>query len=229
LFDGASGTIRHNTVQNINQGASGCQEGNAIEVRNAPFDGMHPDTKVVEITHNVVEKYQKTGIVCNGDVNCDIRYNFVGESTTQENLAANSIQIGFGGIGNVRFNHIAGNQWMGESCFVATALLLFLPADSTVASNNNIGGNSEVGIFVIGDSQVVDNNRVFDGGPDTAVHTCGVFDIGICDVGNSNVITNNKIRGFEDPVGAGAECGVIDTQKLIPSPAEPNVCFGTDC
>ena len=33
LFDGASGSITNNTtVVNINQGASGCQEGNAIEV-----------------------------------------------------------------------------------------------------------------------------------------------------------------------------------------------------
>lgn len=38
LFDGAAGSITHNTVTNINQGASGCQEGNGIEVRNGPFD-----------------------------------------------------------------------------------------------------------------------------------------------------------------------------------------------
>src|SRR5579885_3168749 len=38
LFDGASGSITGNDISNINQGASGCQEGNAIEVRN--FDGV---------------------------------------------------------------------------------------------------------------------------------------------------------------------------------------------
>src|SRR5947208_82886 len=39
LFDGASGSITNNNVIDINQGISGCQEGNGIEVRNAPFDG----------------------------------------------------------------------------------------------------------------------------------------------------------------------------------------------
>jgi len=200
MFDDASGSITHNTVQNINRGASGCQEGNAIEVRNEPFDGTHPNTQSVEIAHNVLETWQKTGIVCNGDVVCDIHYNFVGESATQENLAANSIQIGFGGSGTVRFNHIAGNQWMGTSCFVATAVLLFDSYASTV-SNNNIGGNSEVGIYAIADNHFVDNNRVFDGGPDTLAHTCddpttpvietAQFDIGICDDGDGNAITNN--------------------------------------
>lgn len=68
LFESASGTITNNTVHNVNQGASGCQEGNGIEVRNPPFDGTHPSTKTVTITGNVVTKYQKTGIVANGDV-----------------------------------------------------------------------------------------------------------------------------------------------------------------
>jgi len=34
LFDGASGSITNVKVLNLNQGPSGCQEGNAIEVRN---------------------------------------------------------------------------------------------------------------------------------------------------------------------------------------------------
>lgn len=63
LFEGASGRISNNNVLNINQGASGCQESNAIEVRNAPFDGTHPNTQTVEITMNTITGYQKTGIV----------------------------------------------------------------------------------------------------------------------------------------------------------------------
>lgn len=227
MFASASGTIWQNTVQNINQGPSGCQEGNAIEVRNPPFDGRHLATKVVEIAHNVVQTYQKTGIVCNGDVDCDIHHNFVGESATQLYLAANSVQIGFGATGTVHFNHVAGNQWFGTSDFCASAVLLFRNAPSMVG-NNNIGGNSDVGIFVVADMQAVDNNRVFDGGPDGPNNLC---DVGIWDAGSGNDITNNKIRGFEGPATAlvGATVGVVDDQKVIPSPAEPEVCFGTDC
>lgn len=77
LFDGASGIIKDNTVLNINQGASGCQEGNGIEVRNAPFDAGGSDV-LVWISGNTVTNYQKTGIVTNGSVAATI----VGNVTT---------------------------------------------------------------------------------------------------------------------------------------------------
>ena len=220
MFEGASGSIRHNTIQNINQGPSGCQEGNAVEVRKAPFNNTHPATETVEIAHNVIENYQKTGIVCNGDVVCNIRYNFVGESATQENLAANSVQFGFGATGTLELNHIAGNQWLGESNFAATAVLIFAANDVTI-QRNNIGGNSDVGVFLIGDRSVLDNNRIFDGGPDGPHGDFGLFDNG-----TENVVTNNKIRGFDEPSN-------VDGQVVISGgPADPHpVCFGTgsDC
>lgn len=220
MFEGASGAIWQNTVQAINQGASGCQEGNAIEVRNAPFDGTHPGTVTVEISHNVVEDYQKGGIICNGDVVCDIQHNFVGESATQENLAANSVQLGFGATGTVALNHIAGNQWLGASNFAATAVLIF-DADDVTIQRNNIGGNSDVGLFLIGNDALVDNNRIFDGGPDGPHGDYGLFDSG-----TANVITKNKIRGFVEPSN-------VDGQVIISGgPADPHpVCFGTgsDC
>jgi hypothetical protein len=78
MFEGASGAITHSSVIGLNQGPSGCQEGNAIEVRNAPFDGTHPNTQFVEIAHNSLTDYQKTGIVANGDVNVDIHHNDIG-------------------------------------------------------------------------------------------------------------------------------------------------------
>jgi hypothetical protein len=69
LFDGASGSITNCQITDINRGTtSGCQEGNAIEIRNAPFDGTHPDTQTVNISGNYIENYQKTGICANGDV-----------------------------------------------------------------------------------------------------------------------------------------------------------------
>ena len=42
IFEGASGSITRNTVQNINQGASGCQEGNAIERVTPSGDALPP-------------------------------------------------------------------------------------------------------------------------------------------------------------------------------------------
>lgn len=210
MFDGASGRIAHNTVDGINKGASGCQEGNGIEVRNAPFDGTHPNTIVVEIEHNTIVSYQKTGIVANGDVDVDIHHNTIGESATQENLAANSLQLGFGALGSVTHNSIDGNQWKGITNFAATAILIF-DASPTSVSKNNIRGNSEIGIYIFADGGVYDNNRVFDEGVD---HPNASYDIGIGNWGADNVVTNNKVRGFEIPYD-----GDVDgNNKTIPSP-----------
>jgi parallel beta-helix repeat protein len=195
-------------VLNINQGASGCQEGNAIEVRNAPFDGTHPATKNVEVAHNQIAAYQKTGIVANGDVSVDIQHNQVGSSATQKNLAANSIQLGFGAIGTVMHNNVGGNQWLGASDYVATAILIYA-ADGANVSKNNISGNSDVGIYIYGNNGTFDNNRVFDEGAD-GPHG----DWGIGNWADGNTVTNNKVRGFDVPYD-GVTGG---KNKVIPGP-----------
>lgn len=206
MFEGASGSITKSEVIGINQGASGCQEGNAIEIRNSPFDGTHPNTQTVEIAHNNVQAYQKTGIVANGDVNVNIHHNTIGASATQANLAANSVQLGFGAIGSVTQNQIDGNSWCCASA-AATAVLLF-DAQNAVVRHNNIGGNADVGIYIGSDGAVVDNNRVFESGPD------GFYDVGIGDYGTGNSVTNNKVRGYTLPY----EGVVGGKNKTIPSP-----------
>jgi parallel beta-helix repeat protein len=205
-FEGASGSITHSSVLDLNQGPSGCQEGNAIEVRNAPFDGTHPATVTVEIAHNTVDRYQKTGILANGDVDVDIHHNKVGASATQANLAANSIQLGFGAIGSVTHNDITGNSWALASAS-ATAVLLYLADPSFDVSKNNIGGNADVGIYVFADGGTVNNNRVTDTGAD------GFYDIGIGAYGAGNSVTNNKVSGFETAID-GVDVG---NNKVKPS------------
>lgn len=198
LFDGVSGTITKNTVKNINQGLSDCQEGNAIEVRNAPFDGTHPNTQSVTVSHNTVTDWQKGGIIANGDILATITHNKVGASATQANLAANSVQFGFGSGGVLMHNQIAGNQWLGWSTtsdYAATAVLLYQTASGTIVRQNNImDGNADLGIYIIGDGLIVDNNRVFDSGADTSS-----YDVGIGNYGDDNTITNNKVRGYDTP------------------------------
>lgn len=223
MFDGASGSITHSTIQGINQGASGCQEGNAIEVRHAPFNGAHPDTKTVEIAHNLLEDWQKTGIVCNGDVDCWVHHNMIGESATQVNLAANSFQAGFGAIALLEYNHIAGNQWLGASNFAATAVLHFEPSETTLR-RNNIGGNADVGIFLVGGGGTVDNNRVFETGVDGPHGDFGIFSFG-----PGNEITNNKVRGYDFPAGEFPDSGEITGTKVVPAPQDMSAaCFLPD-
>ena len=219
LFKGASGSIIRTSVIGINQGASGCQEGNAIEVRNEPFNGTHPGTKSVEIAHNTVLEYQKTGIVANGDINVSIHHNKVGASATQENLAANSIQIGFGGQGAVTHNQIDGNQWLGTSNWGATAILVS-ESGTVEISQNNVSGNSDVGIYVansVSGLATVNNNTVSDTGSDGMNG-----DYGIIDYYGGNSVTNNKVKGFDYPY-YGVDGGKNKT--VAPGPQKANDAF----
>jgi hypothetical protein len=138
LFDGASGIIKDNSVLNINQGASGCQEGNGIEVRNAPFDAGGSDL-LVWISGNTVTNYQKTGIVTNGSVAATIVGNVTTGVGPVDYIAQNGIQIGFGGTAIVQENQVSGNDYTPKS-FVSCGLLMF-DADGVRASQNHYASN----------------------------------------------------------------------------------------
>ena len=217
MFEGVSGIITHNEVLALNQGASGCQEGNAIEVRNAPFDGTHPNTQSVTISHNHLTDWQKTGIVANGDVDVVIQHNHVDQSATQKNLAANGIQLGFGATGSILQNNVEGNQWLGTSNFAGTAILVFSAGDADV-SKNVIQGNADVGILAVSDNGVYNNNKVFDKGTDDINSCC---DVGVWIFGDDNEVTNNKVRGYDDPY-LGVSGG---KNKSIPGPQPGNGFF----
>jgi len=193
LFEGASGSATMLNVLNIHRGPTGSQEGNAIEVRNAPFDGTHPNIQVVTVAHNVIADYQKSGIVANGDVDVLVEHNDVRASAAQAVLAANTVQLGFGATGAVQNNKLDGNQWLGASNFAATAILVF-EAQSVNIDNNLVRGNSDVGVFAIADSGVYEHNDVRDFGDD-GPHG----DFGIADLGFGNTFDFNKVCGFDSP------------------------------
>jgi hypothetical protein len=143
LFDGATGSITDNVVTGVRQGPSGCQEGNAIEVRNAPFSetgpiSVGPDVSVT-ISGNVVSDYQKNGITVNGAVIANVFGNSVTGDGPVSYIAQNGIQIGFGGSATVKSNTVAGNFYAPvdtEACG-----LLFYRADGVKSSANKFSGN----------------------------------------------------------------------------------------
>src|SRR4051812_8559912 len=110
FFNGAAGVIRGNTIVNINKGQSACPEGNGLEVRNIDLSG--PAT-TVDISENVIEGFQKTGIVVSGNVDVAIRANSVGPSSVQRLMVTNGIQIGTGARASIEGNTVAGNSWTG--------------------------------------------------------------------------------------------------------------------
>jgi hypothetical protein len=189
-FEGASGVIRNNIVQDINRGASACEDGNAIEVRNA-LDALEPVR--VEISDNVIERYQKSGVVVHGRVDAVERANRIGTSVSQEYLAANAIQVGLAATAQVERNTVAGNRFTGAGA-AGTAILLIASGGGTAVRANSITGNADVGIYVMADSAIVEANELADEGAD------GFYDIGIADVGVRNVIIGNAVQGFRTSV-----------------------------
>ena len=121
----------------INQGASGCQEGNGIEVRNAPFDTTGVD-KSVTVRGNEVRDYQKGGIVANGSVNVTVTDNTVDGAGPVGYIAQNGIQVGFGGTGVVDGNSVSDNYYTGPDLGCG---LLFVDADGVKQKRNTFAGN----------------------------------------------------------------------------------------
>jgi hypothetical protein len=138
LFDGAAGSITNNHVLNINQGASGCQEGNGIEARNEPFTTAGPDLTVL-ISGNTVANYQKTGIIANGSVAATITGNTVTGAGPINYIAQNGIQVGFGGTGDLKSNSVSGNNYTPQDTVACG--LLFFDADGVRQSKNTLFNN----------------------------------------------------------------------------------------
>ncbi len=182
MFDGASGSITNNTVMNINQSSSGCQEGNAIEVRNAPFDGTHPNTQYVTVENNMITNYQKTGVVANGDVDVTVLKNTIMGVGPVNYIAQNGIQFGFGATGNAVKNDVSGN-WYTPVDWSSTGVLVYGGSNVKVV-NNNIHDN-EIGVDDENDAfygNQADNNKIihntfadnglgyYDGGTNSKIH-----------------------------------------------------------
>lgn len=202
MFDGASGSITSDEVIGINQGNSGCQEGNAIEVRNAPFDGTHPNTQHVEINNNYVDQYQKTGIVVNGDVFASVTNNYVGSSGLDDFLASNSVQLGFGAAGSVNNNSILGNDWDGPTDFAGTAVLLFEAGDVNVNHNNISGQGTDVGVLAEFSGGINVMNNTITRSPDDGKDDFGVG-VWFFENGAKSKAVHNRFAGWiEDLIGA---------------------------
>ena len=108
LFDNAAGSITNVNVHGVRQGLSGCQEGNAIEVRNFATGATQ---RSVTIANSTVTNYQKNGITVNGNVNATVTGNIVTGDGPITYIAQNGIQVGFGATAFIRGNTVSGNDY----------------------------------------------------------------------------------------------------------------------
>jgi hypothetical protein len=205
LFDGASGSITNVKALNINQGASGCQEGNAIEVRNF---GTSATTNRVTIDGNTATGYQKTGIVANGDVDAAITNNIVDGLGPVGYIARNGIQIGFGGTGMIKRNQVAGNSYTGSSTVSGGILVAGGPGYGgdfcvNIQIDKNVVTGNDVGVYIsqyeadfsapVSATNIKVVNNVIS---NDALNNGYIYQAGVSDVGNNDKIIANTISGM---------------------------------
>lgn len=139
LFEGAAGAITNNRVLHIKQGVnSGCQEGNAIEARNAPYDTTGADLNVT-ISGNTISDYQKNGITASGSVAATITNNTVTGAGAIDYIAQNGIQVSYGATANMSGNTVSGNNYT-PAAWLACGILYY-QADGVKASKNVLFAN----------------------------------------------------------------------------------------
>lgn len=138
LFEGVGGAITNDTVTHINQGASGCQEGNAIDVEN-PVGGA----VTVSITNNTVSDYQKTGIRASGSVAATITANSVTGLGPVPYIAQNGIQISYGASATATSNTASNNYYTGAT-YVSCGVLLYKAGGVKLTSTTYVGNQKNL-------------------------------------------------------------------------------------
>ncbi len=145
-LDGANGSITKNTVTGIQQGTSGdgCQEGNAIEVRNTIGTG----TPSVTVTDNVVTAYQKTGILVKGQVSADVTHNMITGYGPVDFIGQNGIQVSYGAAARLGTNTISNNFYTPKSS-TACGVIIY-KAGGLLIEKTNIYSDNEKDVCTYG-------------------------------------------------------------------------------
>ena len=146
LFSGAGGTVTNTHLFDIRQGTdSGCQEGNAIEVRNFfPDEPLSSSSRTsVTVSDNEVRNYQKTGILVNGNVEAVVARNLVVGDGPIDFIAQNGVQIGFGATALVSANSISGNNYTPNSFFACGIIVVDADGVDRKQQDNSFPPNTD--------------------------------------------------------------------------------------
>ncbi len=210
LLEGASGEVVGSTVLDLQRGsgASGCQEGFGIEVRN---DDANRGRFRVDVLRNRVVAAQKIGILVVGAVEVALSDNTVDARGPVTHVARNGIQVSFGARGRVSGNTVSGNAYTGPAAdTIGTGILVtggsYFGASSPLVSDFAIEGNTlvdnDIGIYLsqlegsAGDAPSTPTRiRVAGNTLRNGAATNATYQAAIADYGTGNVITSNVISG----------------------------------
>jgi hypothetical protein len=232
LLEGASGEVVDSTVRDLQKGsgASGCQEGFGIEVRN---DDASRGPFRVDVLRNRVVAAQKTGILAVGTVEVTLSDNTVDAGGPVTHIARNGIQVGFGARGRVTGNTVSGNAYTGPAVSVGTGILVaggsYYGADSPLVTELAIEGNTLVDNDVGIDLSQLEGSGGSAPSTPTRLRVAGntlrngaashrSYQAAIADYGTANVITSNVISGAGyDPATAPKRTFAVDVLAVGPA------------
>lgn len=199
----ASGSILSCVVEGIHRGTSVCEEGNAIDVSNPPYDGTHPASVSVTLAGNHVSGYQKTGIAINGDVIASVQGNQIGRAFDAALVAANSLQLGYGARGDLRENVLEGNEFnqISEPQLFSTAMLVYQAAQARLMSNVTDGEGTDVGVAIFESSSIHVVGSTLGRTTDDA-DVVDAYGVGLWFSGNTGLLRlgKNTFNGWNDSV-----------------------------
>lgn len=204
LFLGASGSITRSKALDINQGPSGCGEGNGIEVSNF---GDNPNVVKVKIANNIISAYQRAGISAAGDVSVIVEGNTITGLGPVDYIAQNGIQLDSGALGTVQENNVSGNVFTPQTFASSGILLFFAPGDGIRVVENRVDAN-DVGIRLHGASFAkVNENRV------TGSTFSGIILDSPGESVQNNIVAENRLSG-NDPGGFGAGISLFGAEVM---------------
>jgi Right handed beta helix region len=167
VVGGGSATIENNHITEIRDLVfSGCQNGLAVLVGR----GSLMQTGRAEIAHNLIDRYQKGGVVVdNVGSYGNVHHNeIVGFGPTPV-IAQNGIQVSRGAGADVDHNEVTGNSYAIPAVAAGTGVLLFQPGGGAVTVGFNDVYLNDDGIALYDtDGSVIEHNyshdqRAYDG------------------------------------------------------------------
>jgi parallel beta-helix repeat protein len=212
--DGAHANIHDNKIIDVRDtGLSGCQNGNAIMVGRQYWG----TTGTADITNNVINGYQKTGIIVdNVGSQADIQGNTITGDGPIAYIAENGIQIGRGASANITNNIVSGHSYTGPTW--SSAGILIFSAGQTNLTGNQVT-NNQVGISLSDTSSVITGNKVNASETGTGVpNFWGIFLYNaatapmIVDLTGNTFSSNNAAGGYAIDLGAGWGTHPIDLE-----------------
>ncbi len=236
MYQNASGDLTNMAVRNIRQGSGlgGCQSGLGVFVQSG-----NGGSSTVSVSGSSVHDYQKGGIA--GDeagTTLTLKDNAVTGDGPNSEIAQNGLQLAFGATGMFDGNRVANHIYTAcssqSSCpAVSTNIVIVNSSNVTVRRNTTIA--AQVGVYVQGDNNTVQNNDVDDnlvfdgidlmGNNDTAVNNSifhsdgsGIYIAGTGDTANSNVINEASV-GISEASGTSASLGG-NTFYNVPVPTQ---------